>query len=205
MQVGGRTLLARAIETVEACPAVEAFVVTVPPGAEGDLAPSARSEKLLSLVAGGRERQDSVEAGLAMIPSRFDVVVCHDVARPFATPALYQVVLHALERRVEGRTADGAVPLIPGPDTLKRVEDGIVLETLDRTRVLAAQTPQAFRRSALEEAHRLAREQGFEGTDDASLLERAGFRVAAVPGEPLNFKITKPEDLARAEAVSGRG
>ncbi len=106
---------------------------------------------------------------------------------------------------MEGRTADGAVPLIPGPDTLKRVEDGIVLETLDRTRVLAAQTPQAFRRSALEEAHRLAREQGFEGTDDASLLERAGFRVAAVPGEPLNFKITKPEDLARAEAVSGRG
>ena len=205
MQVGGRTLLAHVVDAVEACAAVEAFVLTVPQDGEEDVASAARSPKLASLVAGGRERQDSVAAGLAAIPAEFQVVVVHDVARPFATPALYEAVIAALDEPVGGRTADGAVPLVPGPDTLKRVDDGIVLETLDRTKVLAAQTPQAFRREALEEAHRMAREQGFVATDDAALLERAGFRVVAVVGEPLNFKVTRPEDLARAEAVTRRG
>ena len=174
-------------------------VVALPP--EVDIMTEAGPSMSLRAAAGGTERQDSVRAALELVPAEYDVVICHDVARPFAEPALFDTVLDALDRPIGGRAADGAVPVVPGPDTLKRVDDGVVLETLDRTKVLAAQTPQAFRRQALEEAHRLARDQGFTGTDDAALLERAGFRVAAVEGDARNFKVTVPEDLARAEGV----
>jgi 2-C-methyl-D-erythritol 4-phosphate cytidylyltransferase len=193
----GRTLLELAVSTVEACGRVEGFVVVAPEGWEG----RARTivgprPRLIDVVAGGGNRQGSVRRGLAALPDPFDVVICHDVARPLASAALFDAVLGGLTG------ADGSVPSVPVPDTVKRVDDGMVAETVHRDGLVLVQTPQAFTREALTAAHRAAEADGFTGTDDAALLERAGFRVAVVPGDPANIKITRPEDLMVASALS---
>jgi len=122
--------------------------------------------------------------------------VCHDAARPFASPALYSAVVSALA------SADGAVPVLAVADTVKRVRGGIVDATEPRDGLALAQTPQAFDAAALRDAHDRAEREGVEVTDDAAALEWAGYRVSAVPGEVRNFKVTTPEDLARAELVA---
>lgn len=198
--LGGEPLLARALRTAERCRRLEGVVVVAPEGYEEEVTAIAGDRAmLLAVVAGGATRQDSVRRGLDAVPGGVDAVACHDVARPFATPTLYDLVLEALDH------ADGAVPTVPVSDTVKRVRDGMVLGTLRREELVLVQTPQAFRRAVLEEAHRTAEREGFTGTDDAVLLERAGFRVAAVPGDPRNLKITDPADLERAAALLGRG
>ena len=190
VELEGRTLLSWAVEAVESCPEVEGFVVAVPPGweAAADTEVSS-SAKLLGVVTGGDSRQASVRAALKTVPERFDTIVCHDVARPRATPELFAKVLAALGR------ADGAVPGVPAPDTVKRVADGLVTETLARDTLMLIQTPQAFHRLALEDAHLAAKSEEDAATDDAALLERAGFQVAVVAGDPANRKVTLPEDL----------
>ena len=197
LEVGGRTLLEHAVAAVEACPDVEGHVVAVPEGWEQEAERiGRRSGKHLAVVRGGPSRRASVGAAMAAVPEGIDVVVCHDVARPLASPELFSAVLAPLDR------ADGAIPVLPVSDTVKRVAEGAVLETVPREGLALAQTPQAFRREALQAAH--ARDTG-EGTDDAVLLERAGFRVAVVPGEPSNLKITVPEDLRLARALLDDG
>jgi 2-C-methyl-D-erythritol 4-phosphate cytidylyltransferase len=193
----GRTLLELAVSTVEACGRVEGFLVVAPEGWEG----RARTivgprPRLIDVVVGGGTRQDSVRRGLAALPEPFDVVICHDVARPLASAELFDAVLGGLAG------ADGSVPSVPVPDTVKRVDDGMVAETVLRDGLVLVQTPQAFTREALTAAHRAAEADGFTGTDDAALLERAGFRVAVVPGDTANIKITRPEDLRVASALS---
>jgi 2-C-methyl-D-erythritol 4-phosphate cytidylyltransferase len=142
------------------------------------------------VVAGGSTRSASVRAGLAAVPTDAEVVVVHDAARPLASPALFRAVVDAV---VAG--ADGAIPGIPMPDTVKRVHDGLVTATLDRGDLVAVQTPQAFRAGALRRAH----EGEPEATDDAGLIEALRLSVAVVPGEEHNLKITTPEDLVAAE------
>lgn len=194
--LGGEPLLVRALRTAEACPRIAGLVIVAPVGYEDEaISLVTGSTKLLAVVPGGVTRQDSVRRGLRGLSGDLDAVVCHDVARPFATPALYDRVLDALEG------ADGVVPVVPVADTVKRVRGGLVLETVPRDDLVLVQTPQAFRRSSLEEAHRRAERDGFTGTDDATLLERAGFAVATVPGDPRNLKITDPGDLERAAAL----
>ena len=147
-------------------------------------------------VAGSpRLRQESVAAGLAALPPECDSVLIHDSARPLATARLYNAVLNAL--------AAGAVGVIPGlgiTDTVKQVEAAAgglpeVRATLPREELVAVQTPQGFNLAVLREAHARARQDGWEVTDDAALLERCGQCVAVVPGEADNKKITTPEDL----------
>lgn len=196
VEVGGRTLLAHAVSLMEACPEVDGFVVAAPAGREPEAeAIAGASGKLLSVVAGGPTRQSSVLRALRAVPPPFGRVLCHDVARPLARPALASAVLAAVE------AADGAVPCVPVPDTVKRLRGGEVVGTLSRDELGLAQTPQAFRRDALEAAHQLALEAGVHATDDAALLERAGFRVAVVPGDSLNLKVTSREDVRLAEAL----
>lgn len=138
-------------------------------------------------VAGGATRSASVRAGLAEVPTDAEVVCVHDAARPFASPELYARVIAAV---VAG--ADGAVPGVPVADTIKVIDpDGAVVDTPDRSSLVAVQTPQAFRRDVLVAAH----DAGAEGTDDASLVEMAGGSVVVVDGEPDNRKITVPADL----------
>jgi 2-C-methyl-D-erythritol 4-phosphate cytidylyltransferase len=143
-------------------------------------------------VAGGATRSASVRAGLAAVPVEADIICVHDAARPLASPDLYRRVIDAV---VAG--ADGAVPGVPVVDTIKVVDaHGRITATPDRASLVAVQTPQAFRAAALRAAHAA----GGDGTDDASLVERAGGHCVVVPGEPTNRKITDPVDLDRARA-----
>jgi 2-C-methyl-D-erythritol 4-phosphate cytidylyltransferase len=200
VRLAGRPLLAYSIDTVDACDAIEAFVVAAPPEREDDVkALASGSQKLHAVVTGGGTRQASVRGGLAGLPSEFDAVACHDVARPMAPPALFERALAALS------SADGAVPAVPLADTIKRLSGRSVVETVSRDDLVAVQTPQAFRRRALEEAHAAADREGITATDDAALLERVGFPVVTVPGDPANRKITLPEDLEWAESVLRHG
>jgi 2-C-methyl-D-erythritol 4-phosphate cytidylyltransferase/2-C-methyl-D-erythritol 2,4-cyclodiphosphate synthase len=124
-------------------------------------------------------------------------VVVHDAARPFAPPDLFTEVIRAVDAG-----ADGAIPVIPVTDTIKRIDGIRVVDTVDRTELANAQTPQAFRVPALRDAHARAAADGTVATDDAMLLERSA-TVVAVVGDPMNFKITTLLDLARAEARMG--
>jgi 2-C-methyl-D-erythritol 4-phosphate cytidylyltransferase len=192
LALGGRPLLEHAVTTVESCPEIDGFVAAVPPGwVDRARALVDPSPKLLGVVEGGRTRQESVRAALGAVPPRYDAIVCHDVARPLASPKLFSAVLAPLDR------ADGAIPVIPVSDTVKRVRAELVVATVDRHDLALAQTPQAFRRAALERGHRKAG----HATDDAALVEAADLRVAVVPGEPTNVKITVPSDLRVAEAL----
>ena len=200
VELAGRPLLAYSVETVDACPTIEAFVVAAPAGREDEVKELAsRSGKLHAVVTGGDSRQASVRSALESVPEGFDAVACHDVARPFASTALFERAVAALS------SADGAVPAVPLADTVKRVKGESVVDTVVRDDLVGVQTPQAFRRRVLEEAHAAAERDGITATDDAALLERVGFRVVTVPGDPGNRKVTLPEDLAWAESVLRHG
>jgi 2-C-methyl-D-erythritol 4-phosphate cytidylyltransferase len=149
-------------------------------------------------VAGGATRAESVRRGLAAVAPDAAIVVVHDAARPFAAVDLFTAVIDAVRAG-----ADGAVPAVTVADTIKEVDaDGVVVATPDRSRLVAVQTPQAFRADVLRRAHA----GGAEGTDDAALVEAAGGRVVTVPGDPANRKITEPADLdwARQRVSGGR-
>lgn len=197
--VWGKSLLAHVLDTVAAVPEIEGFVVTAPPGREEEITRAVGAAAgCIAVVTGGETRQASVRHGLAALPPEYDTVVCHDVARPLATPELFRAVLARLEE------ADGVVPVVPIPDTVKRLEMGRVRRTIPRKGLAAAQTPQAFRREALEEAHEAARATGAAATDDAALLERGRYRLVAVRGETDNVKVTRPEDVGYAEMMLER-
>jgi 2-C-methyl-D-erythritol 4-phosphate cytidylyltransferase len=143
-------------------------------------------------VAGGKERQDSVLEGI--LEAEGDIVIIHDCARPFASRELFLKVS-------ELGDFEGKICALPVRDTLKQVSEGMVIKTIDRTGLWHSQTPQAFLRKVLLECHFRARSEGFFATDDAMLLERYGYRVGVVMGEPTNIKITYPEDLALAQRL----
>ncbi len=147
---------------------------------------------------GGAERQDSVASGLSQVSNAVDIVLVHDGARPLATKDLAR-------RVIEGAKEYGAVvPAIPVVDTIKRVDSaGVVKETLVRSELYAMQTPQGFQRSVLLEAHAYAKEHGYQGTDDVSLVEFQGRSVHIVEGDRKNIKLTVPEDVAMAKKYLG--
>jgi 2-C-methyl-D-erythritol 4-phosphate cytidylyltransferase len=148
------------------------------------------------VVEGGARRTDSVRLAIDAVPADVDVIVVHDAARPLVTSDL---VSRAIDAAVSGRSVIAAVPL---SDTVHRTdtENGIV-ETPDRTGLWRAQTPQAFPAAILREAHRSALADGFDGTDDAMIVARAGIRVHVIDGDVANMKITVPQDVAIAEML----
>jgi 2-C-methyl-D-erythritol 4-phosphate cytidylyltransferase len=177
----GRSVLAW---SVDAARSVATTVVAVLPASYlGDPSSHGGADRV---VAGAPTRSGSVRAGLALVPEDAAVVVVHDAARPLASAALFHRVVAAI-----AAGAAGAIPGVALTDTVKRVEDGYVAETFDRSRLVAVQTPQAFAPAALRRAH--AGEP--EATDDAALLEAIGLRVAVVPGEATNAKLTAAHDL----------
>ncbi|HET9725002.1 MAG TPA: 2-C-methyl-D-erythritol 4-phosphate cytidylyltransferase [Actinomycetota bacterium] len=193
--LGGRPLLARAVAAALACRGIGSVAVTAPAGSE-DLAHSI-VEPLggHAVVTGGPTRHASVRAALAVIPPEVEVILCHDAARALASPELFAAVIEGLARW------DGVVPVVPVPDTVKRVREGAVVATEPREDLALVQTPQAFRAAALRDAHARSEDAEVEFTDDAAALEWAGYRVGTVPGEPHAFKITTAEDLSRAERL----
>src|SRR4051794_12591813 len=191
-ELDGRTLLELALNGVRA--AGLGRVVVVAPAAELERARALAADA--TVVAGGPTRQRSVAAGLDALTGRPPgIVVCHDAARPFASERLFERVIAALDRW------DGAITATSVTDTIKRVVDGGVVATEPRGDLVAAQTPQAFRWKALADAHARATADSIEVTDDAECLERAGYRVGVVEGEPGNFKITTDDDLQRAASI----
>lgn len=148
-------------------------------------------------VVGGDRRQDSVAAGLAQIPDHDGLVLIHDAARPLLTAALVQRVI----TRLQIGDVDGVVPAVAVRDTIKRVAGERIVETMDRSEVVAVQTPQGFDLRVLRAAHEVA---GFDATDDASMVEASGGTVVFVDGDPANIKVTYPEDLPVAEALRSR-
>ncbi len=197
----GRPLLQYPLEVLQGVDEVDAIVVAVPADAVDAvrrLAETAGLSKVAAVVPGGPDRQASVACGLAALPPGPGVVLVHDGVRPFLSASLVRAVLEAAAR-------DGcATAAVPVEETIKSGHAGWAEETLDRSRLFRIQTPQAFQRALLEEAHREAARQGFRGTDDAVLVERLGRRVRLVPGTATNLKVTVPEDLALAEALLRR-
>ncbi|GAC1484384.1 MAG: 2-C-methyl-D-erythritol 4-phosphate cytidylyltransferase [Solirubrobacteraceae bacterium] len=187
--LAGRPMLEWSIRALAASPAIEQIVVALPAGV--------RTPAGCVGVVGGRERAQSVFRALAAArPS--DVVLIHDAARPLLTPALVAAIIGALDE-----TVDGAIAATPASDTIKRAGgDGIVTDTPPRDGLWTVQTPQVFRREALERAFAVAPELLAAATDEASLVERSGGRVRLVhtPGTP-NFKVTESADLRLAEAL----
>lgn len=191
-QLGGRAMVQWA---VEASRAVADGVVLVLPAGEGtdDGARPGLTGGADVVVAGGDSRAASVRAGLAAVPDSAEVIVVHDGARPLASPALFRAVVEA----VTGG-ADAAIPGIAVADTLKRVEDDSVTDTVARTGLVAVQTPQAFRADVLRRAHATKS----DATDDAGLVESMGATVRVVPGDPRNIKVTTVADLEVAQALA---
>ncbi|MGG1678367.1 2-C-methyl-D-erythritol 4-phosphate cytidylyltransferase [Neobacillus sp. NRS-1170] len=151
-------------------------------------------KKVINLVPGGKERQHSIYNALKTVKSA-GIILVHDAARPF----IQKEHIHRLtEKAVE---TGAAIIGVPAKDTMKKVQDGIVAETVERSSLWAVQTPQAFRISLLKEAYDHAEKDQFLGTDDASLVERLNHSVAMVEGDYDNIKLTTPEDLFFAEAI----
>ena len=184
--LAGRPMLDWSLAAIRAA-GIDEVVVALP---EGVQAPAGCAG-----VPGGATRSESVRRALAAAgPS--DAVVVHDAARPLVTPALFGAALAALE------DAEGAIAAAPVADTVKEAgADRRVTATLDRSRLWAVQTPQAFRREALERALDVPGDVLAAATDDAWLVERAGGRVVVVPASPENFKVTTPHDLRVAELL----
>ena len=193
VELEGTTILELAVRAAAASSAIERIVVAVPAGSE-DRARSLLVDIPLPsvVVPGGATRQGSVRAALQAVPSDVAIVAVHDAARCFAPADLFDRVVRAV-----AGGADGAVPVAPVPDTVKRVERGRVVGTIDRATIGLAQTPQAFRLEMLKRAHERAAAAGEVVTDDAMLLEDSAV-IVAVEGDPGNAKITTDADLAWA-------
>lgn len=196
--LAGRPLFAWSLETLLASPVVHGVVVVGPVGRLRDAATRAGIDvaRVVAWTEGGRERQHSVAAGLAALPADYELVAIHDSARALVTAdVVRRVVADALAH-------GAAIASVPLEDTLKRGALHVIEQTVPRAGLYRAQTPQAFRRDWLAAAHQEARGVA---TDDAALLEAQGRRVRLSEGDPTNFKITTPRDLALAEAwLAGR-
>lgn len=194
---GGGTLLGRSVERASACASVSSVIVVAPAGWEEAARAAVAPYRVATVVTGGDTRQASVRAALAVLPGDVDAVVCHDAARPLASTALFARTIDALDGW------DGVIPVLPVAETVKRLQGNVVVSTEPRDALALAQTPQAFEPQALRKAHEQAVADGFEGTDDASLLERAGFKVRTIAGERTNLKLTTADDVRIAEAIEG--
>ena len=190
--LGERVLLAESLERLDTSEWVDAVVVAVPADWEDAaiaLAEELVASKVAAVVTGGATRAASVRAALEQIPDEALVVIVHDAARPLVDDAVIERVILPL-----GEGFDGVVPALPLADTVKRVERGLVVETVDRSDLVTVQTPQAFTATALRAAY--AGDGPVAATDCASLVEERGGRVRVVDGDVRLLKITTAADLA---------
>ena len=192
-ELDGRPLLSWSLQVArQVCTGV---VAVLPEAAGGGAASNGEGWDADVVVEGGPTRSASVRSGLAALPESAEVIVVHDAARPLAPLALWEAVIAEVSSG-----ADGSIPVVPLNDTIReRTADGRSA-TVDRSRLVAVQTPQAFRAGILRRAHA----GGDDATDDAAMVEAAGGRITLVDGSPTNLKVTSPADLLIASAL-GRG
>ena len=204
LSLGGRPILAHTLSLFEQHPLVTDIIVVSPAPehdyCRGEVIEKFGFTKVRKVVEGGEERQDSVRLGLAACADRNgEVVLVHDGVRPFFPADLIAPLLETAVR------VGGCVVAVPVKDTIKEVAEGKIVATPLRGRLWQAQTPQAFPLEVLREAHARALQDGFRGTDDASLVERLGLPVAVLQGSYRNIKITTPEDMVLARAFLAEG
>lgn len=203
IEIGGRSILAHTLAVFETCPAVDGYVVVVEPSRvascrEHLAGPDGAHRKLAGVVAGGSTRQESVYLGLMALDEGTGSVLIHDAARP----CVEQGALEA--SALEGARHGAVISATAATDTMKIIREGVVEATPDRSTLWRAQTPQTFEYRILRAAHERAREEGYVGTDDAELVERAGYVVRVLEGSPDNIKVTTAEDLEIAERILRR-
>ncbi len=197
-RLGDLPLLAEPLRRLDESPWVDAVVVVAPPGWEEPailLAEELGASKVAACVPGGETRTESVRAGVAEVPGEVAVILVHDAARPLLEDDVIERVIAALR---EG--FDGAVPGVPVVDTVKRVRDETVHETLARDELVTVQTPQAFAADALRAALRSESGRALQATDCASLVEADGGRIKVVRGDERLLKVTTRDDLDRVAA-----
>jgi len=204
--LGGRPILGHTLLAFDRCKDIDRIVLVLP---EDDfdfcrrtILPPLQLCHKVHLAPGGRERQESVRSGLVAVDALFgqdaagSLVLVHDAVRPFVSCRLIQACIRSAEK------FGACIPALPVPDTLKRVDAaGLVEGTVSRDAIRLAQTPQAFQYDLIRRAHAHALRKGLTGTDDASLVEALGEKVAVVDGSSLNIKITHSGDLLLAEAI----
>lgn len=196
IELSGIPIIIHTLRVFEADPMCQGIILSINPQEEAifsKLVDTYALKKVKKLVPGGAERQQSVFNGLKQVET--DIVLVHDGARPF----IQEDLIHQLTEAASLHT--GAVVAVPVKDTIKKVQDQTVVETVERSSLWAVQTPQAFPVSILSKAHQMAEDEHFLGTDDASLLERIGQQVVIIEGDYDNIKITTQEDLYFAEAI----
>lgn len=191
-------ILVRTLQVIEQTSAVQNIVIAASPNFHRFIADLAREysiTKIAAIIEGGKERQDSIFNALqTSICASSDVVLVHDAVRPFITPDFVESIIEAAWEH--GAVVPGLVP----KETIKECDEaGLVRTTHERSRLRAIQTPQGFRRDLLTQAYIKARQQGFLGTDDASVVEFAGIPVHIIAGREENIKITTPLDFRWAE------
>jgi 2-C-methyl-D-erythritol 4-phosphate cytidylyltransferase / 2-C-methyl-D-erythritol 2,4-cyclodiphosphate synthase len=189
LELAGRPVLAWTLDAFEHAASIDTVILVVPRDLIAVCRDRFLSGKVIGVVEGGSERQDSVACGLLAVPESVEVIAIHDGARAFVRPDEIDAVVRMAA--VHGAAVLGT----PVTDTVKRVQDDRVLETLDRSVLRSVQTPQAFHAELIRRAHRDAAAGGYRGTDDTSLVERLGEPVIVLPGRTDNVKITTPEDL----------
>lgn len=200
LEIAGRPMVGWSISTFAGMAEITDIVVVTESELTGrmrELFAQLAPEHTIRIAEGGASRQASVRKGLRILPERCEAVLVHDGARPLVRE---EDVRAGMSEVRDGRASLLALPVV---DTIKAVNPKslIVQETLDRSRLWAAQTPQFALSADLQWAHEQAHEEGFEATDDAALLERIGIEVLVVSASSENFKVTRPEDLARAETL----
>ena len=201
IKLGNKSIIQWTLSHIEQVKAVNEVILVVADGEADYMEQHIASlglSKSIKIITGGRERQDSVYAGLQAVSDDVDIVLVHDGARPLAKPALF-------ERVIEGAKTHGAVTIgVPSTDTIKRVDiDGQVLETLNRNELMNIQTPQGFLQDIFKEAQKTAKRDAYFGTDDVSLVEYIGKDVYILDGDYENIKVTTPNDIAVAKRYLG--
>lgn len=195
VEIGGKPILTWSVEAFDAVGDIGLIVIVCPAERQGEYLSKAVDPFSFAtpivVAAAGSTRQESAFSGLELVPEEFEYVVMHDGARPLISADLIAHTIATLKGNID---ADGAVVAHPAIDTLKVVENGVIVGTPDRSVFWNAQTPQVFRAGIYRRAHVSALSDGFVGTDDSSLIERLGGRVLVVEGKRDNIKLTVPED-----------
>ena len=195
LELAGKPVLAYSIEALEKARNIEQVVVVVPQSDVDSCRAAHLGGKVMDVVAGGKERQDSVRAGIEVLGTSFALIAIHDAARPLIRPDQIDAVVDAADEH------GAAVLGVHITDTVKEVDGAVVVGTLDRSRLTRVQTPQVFWSDLIRRAHQEAEQSGELATDDAGLAERIGHTVRIVQGSEQNLKITTSDDLAIAEEL----
>lgn len=195
-ELGGEPMIKRTVRAFQECDAVKYIVIVTREDLILPIHNLCREfPKVMEVVAGGKTRQESVQRGVNALDQKVELVAIHDGARPLITWQLIDRCIRA------SNTYGAAAPAIPVKDTIKTVEGGIVVNTPDRSKLRAVQTPQVFDLDLLQGALLKAQQDGAEVTDDCSAVERLGMKIKIVEGDEKNLKVTTPMDLKIAEML----